>query len=89
MSEMGEFDGVGEIADDHADLCVVAAGDHPVVPWLTEQRRAWLYRLVTPVTVLLVAYGAVDEATAALWVGVVTAALTGGMAIRNTSTKPA
>ena len=89
MSEMGEIDDVGAVGDDHADCCVAGTGSSPVVPWLTEQRRAWLYRLVTPVTVLLVAYGAVDEATAALWVGVVTAALTGGMAIRNTSTKPA
>jgi hypothetical protein len=86
---MGEFDDVGAVGDDHADCCVGGAGSGRVVPWLTEQRRAWLYRLVTPVTVLLVAYGAVDEATAALWVGVVTAALTGGLAIRNTSTKPA
>lgn len=49
--------------------------------------RAYFYRIVTPVTSLLVAYGTIEEAKAALWAGLAGVILTGGLAVANTSTK--
>jgi hypothetical protein len=62
-------------------------GEHPVIPGLTQRRRAWLYRLATPVTALLVAYGVMDGNTAALWAALAVAVAGTGTAALNTSTK--
>jgi hypothetical protein len=53
---------------------------------MSEATRAWIYRVLTPVTTLLVAYGVVDDQKAALWAALVTALFSGGLAIKNTST---
>ncbi len=55
---------------------------------MNEATRAWLYRLVTPITALLTGYGILDDRTAALWAGLAGALLMGGLATLNTSTKP-
>lgn len=54
----------------------------------TEQVRGYLYRVGVAVVPLLVAYGALNERDAALWLGVLGAVLGLGMAAANTSTKP-
>lgn len=43
--------------------------DHPVFPWLTAQRRAWLYRTMASAAPLLVLYGVVSETAVPLWLG--------------------
>jgi hypothetical protein len=60
--------------------------DHPVIPWLTERRRAFFYRLITPLSALAAAYGVANDARIAAWVSLVGFVLSGGMAIANTST---
>lgn len=46
--------------------------------------RAWLYRVTTAVTPLLIAYGVVDGNRAALWMAAVSAALGTGTAAAYT-----
>lgn len=53
----------------------------------SESTRAYLYRVSTVVLPLLVAYGAVNDNTAALWASAAGAILVPGMAAVNTSTK--
>lgn len=55
---------------------------------MTERHRAYFYRLITPITALLIYYGVIDDRAAALWAALVGAILTGGLAIANTSTAP-
>lgn len=58
--------------------------------WLTETRRAWLYRIALAVMALLVVYGVVDEQTGNVWLGIVFAVLglgSSGLATIHTSTK--
>lgn len=55
--------------------------------WLTPARRAWLYRLLTVVVPVLIAYGVVDGAQAALWVALAGAVLGTGTAALHTPTK--
>jgi hypothetical protein len=45
---------------------------------LPQRLRGWLYRVGTAVVPLLVAYGVVADSKAALWVGLLGAALGGG-----------
>jgi len=59
---------------------------HPVVPWLTPPRRAWLYRLVLAALAILVAYGVVADQEAAVWAAVVAAFLGSGTAALHTPT---
>lgn len=57
--------------------------------WLTEQRRAYIYRVALAVMALLTIYGIVDSDTAPVWLAVVFAVLglgTSGLATVNTST---
>ncbi len=56
--------------------------------WLTEPRRAWLYRISLAVIALLGIYGIVDEQQAAGWAALAVALLNTGLATANTSTKP-
>ena len=59
--------------------------------WLTEPRRAYLYRVALAVMALLTIYGVVDADTAPVWLGVVFAVLgigSAGLATVNTTTKP-
>ena len=55
---------------------------------MSESTRAWVYRTLTPISALLISYGVLEEQKAALWVALVTAIFSGGLAIKNTSTKP-
>lgn len=59
---------------------------HPIVPWLTPRRRAWLYRVVAAVAPLAVLYGVVSETEAALWVAVAATVLGSGTAALHTPT---
>ena len=59
--------------------------------WLTEARRAYIYRVALAVMAILTVYGVVDSDTAPIWLAVVFAVLglgTTGLATVNTSTKP-
>lgn len=57
---------------------------HPVFPWLTQARRAWLYRVVTALAPLTVLYGVVSGEEAAVWVGAIAAILGSGTAALHT-----
>lgn len=50
----------------------------------SQNTRAWIYRVATAVMPLLIAYGVVKDADAALWLGVVSAVLVPGLAAVNT-----
>jgi hypothetical protein len=57
---------------------------------MDERTRAWIYRVATALLPLLILYGVVSEAEAALWVGVLAAVLAvgeGALASKHTSTK--
>ena len=54
----------------------------------SERKRAYAYRIGVAVVPLLVAYGAINERDAALWLGLLGAVLGLGMAAMNTSTEP-
>lgn len=57
---------------------------------MPEHVRAYIYRLGTPVGALLIFYGIISEAEAALWLGLLGAVMMvgeGAMAALNTSTK--
>lgn len=56
---------------------------------MEERVRAIIYRVITPVTALLVAYGILDDQKAALWAALAGALFSGGLAIKNTSLRPA
>jgi hypothetical protein len=58
--------------------------------FLTEQVRAYLYRVALVVLVVLVAYDVIGEGEVAMWTEVVAAVLavgSAGLATANTSTK--
>ena len=60
-----------------------------MLDFLTEARRAWLYRVALAVMAILTIYGIVDSETAPAWLAVVFAVLglgTSGLATVNTST---
>lgn len=59
---------------------------HPVIPWLTERRRAFFYRLVTPLATLAGAYAIANDAKIAAWASLAGYVVSGGLAIANTST---
>lgn len=61
-------------------------GEHPVVPWLNERRRAYFYRLAAAVVALGVILGLFGVEVAGGIMVVVAAGLSTGLAIRNTST---
>jgi len=53
-----------------------------------EATRAWIYRILVAAVPVLIAYGVLDEVTAAVWVAAAAAVLGIGLAVGNTSTKP-
>lgn len=53
---------------------------------MKESTRAWIYRVLTAVSLLVVFYGLATDAEAALWLGVINAVLGNGLATMNTST---
>ena len=57
---------------------------HASVSWLTPQVRAWLYRIATALVPLLIAYGALSESTAPLWIALAGAILSSGTAAAYT-----
>lgn len=59
---------------------------HPIVPWLTPARRAWLYRVVVAAAPLAVLYGVATETEAALWVGLALTLIGTGTAAAHTPT---
>lgn len=54
---------------------------------MSEQTRAWIYRILTAAVPLLITYGVVDEQAAPLWIALGGAVLGTGLASLNTSTK--
>lgn len=52
---------------------------------IPERYRAYIYRVATAVSGLLVGYGLLSEEKAVLWMGLVNAAIS-GLAAKNTST---
>lgn len=54
---------------------------------MDEATRAWIYRVLTAVVPILIAYGVLDEQVAPLWVALGAAVLGTGMAAVNTSTR--
>ncbi len=57
---------------------------HASESWLTPQVRAWLYRIATALVPLLIAYGALSESTAPLWIALAGAILSSGTAAAYT-----
>lgn len=53
-------------------------------PWLTPTVRKWIYGLAAPTLGLLIGYGIIDQAQAALWAALVGAVLVPGMAALHT-----
>lgn len=60
---------------------------HPVVPWLTPPRRAWLYRLTSAAVPLLAFYGLVAELAVPLWLAFAGAMIGTGTAALHTPTE--
>lgn len=58
-----------------------------LLAWLNPRVRTWLYGILTCVVPLLIAYGVLDEATAALWVALGGAVLGLGTAYFHTPAK--
>lgn len=54
---------------------------------LSESTRAYIYRILTAASLLVVAYGLASTEEVALWLGVAAAVLGNGLAAVNTSTK--
>jgi hypothetical protein len=60
--------------------------DHPTISWLNERRRAFFYRLITPISTLAAVYGVASDAKIAAWGALAGFVVSGGLAIANTST---
>lgn len=54
---------------------------------MSESQRAYIYRILVAVSLIVVARGVVSESEVALWLGVAAAVLGNGLAAVNTSTK--
>ena len=54
---------------------------------MSESQRAYIYRVLTALSLVVVARGLVSESEVALWLGVAAAVLGNGLAAVNTSTK--
>lgn len=59
---------------------------HPIVPWLTEARRAYFYRILTALLPILTVYGLVAEHATVLWLAAGASLLGFGTASAHTST---
>jgi len=60
----------------------------PKPPWLTEERRAVIYRVLLAVAAAAVVYGFIDDQQASAWIGIITAIFGNGLATLNTSRHP-
>ena len=60
---------------------------HPLLPWLTPERRSWLYRVVTAALPLLALYGIAAEQDLAVWASLAAAFLSTGTAALHTPTR--
>ena len=58
--------------------------EHPVFPWLTRQRRVWLYSIFGAAEPLLIALGVGNSTTAPLIVALVISVIGTGVVIPNT-----
>lgn len=47
--------------------------EHPVFPWLTRRRRAWLYRVLVAAGGVLTVYGVATAEEVAVWLGLAVA----------------
>ena len=54
---------------------------------MSESTRAYIYRILVALSLLVVARGLVSESEVTLWLGVAAAVLGNGLAVANTSTK--
>lgn len=59
---------------------------HPVVPWLTPPRRAWLYRVTGAAVPLLAFYGYLAEQAVPLWLAFAGSVIGTGTAALHTPT---
>ena len=55
--------------------------------WLTEQRRAWTYRLLLAAVAVAAVYGVIGEDEVTAWTALIAALLGNGLATLNTSTE--
>jgi hypothetical protein len=55
---------------------------------MSEQVRGWIYRVAVAAVPLLTAYGVINEAQGALWVGALASIFGFGLASYNTSIHP-
>lgn len=55
-------------------------------PWLTLERRGWLYRVLTAAALLLAGYGYLTDSELSLWLGLAGAVLGTGTASAFTPT---
>lgn len=55
------------------------------LPDIPEHVRAYIYRVLGAVSLLVVAYGLASEEVVALWVGVISSLIGNGLATANTS----
>lgn len=60
---------------------------HPVLPWLTPERRAWIYIVAAATVPLLAFYGLVADAAIPLWIAFGGAFLSTGTAALHTPTR--
>lgn len=74
-----------EYPDDAVDLPVDV--EHPVFPWLTERRRAYLYRVLAAVFLVLVGRGVVDGDAAGDLIALGAALLGTSTAAAHTTTR--
>lgn len=58
--------------------------EHPVFPWLTRQRRVWLYSVFGAAEPLLIIGGVANETTAPLWLAFALSVIGTGVVIPNT-----
>lgn len=59
-------------------------GDHPVIPWLTQPRRRWIYGVVASLGAIAVVAGLATASTVMVTVAAVAAVLSTGLARANT-----
>lgn len=69
------------------DNLIDDGGEHPIVPWLTQRRRAWVYRVVVAGATVAATLGVISEAEAVVAAAAAAALLSTGLAALNTPTR--
>lgn len=59
-------------------------GDHPVIPWLTQPRRRWIYGVVASLGAIAVVAGVASASMVVVTIAAVAAVLSTGLARVNT-----